>query len=606
MSPSSSDVDGLYTQWAVERYADDDGRGQPSTFVRVPDCLDDVELRQILSLRDLLRPEWIMHDRAAETEYHHVVHRVEPLLREQLSEIEMNTPDEICARTHTHRRLAVKVSLLFFLSSFTSHNVHALLLLTRRYQTLYEALIGKMLTVDTEIWRITENVTKVYPEIEFIRYDRHEGDGVVGDRRPPKMGFASHVDNGSVLTAVYMLSDPDTDYRGGSLEFVQHAALNDETDGPGRPALLERGQCAVFRGDQLSHWVTPITRGTRMVLQIELHLALGDRGTDDDDDDDDEDDEEEEDDDEDDVPDEHDLERTGKFYNLPLPSERKDDATMDPSNWIVNEVARDSSGSPSTFVKVPNCLSPAQWSALLFSLQSYLRSDLISDDRHAETEFFHTVHRVEHILKNEFAATGLYEALIGKMLRVDGETWHVLDDDRRVTAVYPEIEFIEYNHTIEGQPPKMGFASHVDNGSALTAVFMLSDPSSEYEGGALMFAKNAVSDVQHGDARPADFAIRDCAVFRGDSLSHWVTPVTKGSRKVLQIELHLQFGDRGDDDEEDDEDEWEDDEEWDEEEDYDEEEGEWDDGEWDDEEWDEEEWDDDEWDDDEWDEYEEE
>eukprot|EP00977_Amphora_coffeiformis_P002769 scaffold522_cov168-Amphora_coffeaeformis.AAC.16 len=459
------------SSWIVNQHPNDD-EAQDSTFVKIQDCISNAELDQILSMKSFLQADWIMDDRHEDTEYYHVVHRVEPLLKE-------------------------------------------------KYLNLYETLISKMLTVDTDIWRITESVDRVYPEIEFIEYNQ------TAEGQAPKMGFGSHVDNGSMLTAVFMLSETAA-YEGGSLNFAEHAGLSDE---PGRPANFEIRDCAVFRGDRLSHWVTPITKGTRMVLQIELHSSFEDRGDDD-----------EGEDEEDELKQE--LERTGKLYHLPLLSERED-ASMDQAKWIVNRLDVDEPGKLSTFVKVPECLSLSQWDDLL-SLESFLKPDLRMDDRDEEIEYYHVVHRVEPILKKNFSSSGLYETLIGKMLSVDNENWKVLG---RVTAVYPEIEFIVYNQTLEGQPPKMGFGSHVDNGSVLTAVFMLSDVA-EFEGGSLVFARDVSSDIGDAAERPANFAVRECAMFRGEWLSHWVTPVTRGTRKVLQIELHLSFEDRGDDDDE--------------------------------------------------------
>ena len=430
---------------------------------------------------------------------------------------------------------------------------------------MYDDLISKMLTVDTDIWRITEYMDKVYPKIEFIEYNQTSED------LPLKMGFGSHVDNGSILTAVFMLSETAA-YEGGSLNFVEHAGLNVASDGPGRPANFEIRDCGVFRGDMLAHWVTPITKGTRMVLQIELHSFFEDRG------DVGQEDEEYADDENHDQK----LERNGRLFHLPLLRERGD-SSMEHSKWVVDKLNVDEPGKASTFVKVPSCLSLSQWNDLL-SLESFLKSSFRMDDRDEETEYYHVVHRVEPILKANFSSSGLYEALISKMLSVDNKNWKVLE---HVTAVYPEIEFIVYNQSLEGQPPKMGFGSHVDNGSALTAVFMLSD-SADFEGGSLMFARDIYSDIGDAVERPANFAVRECAMFRGEKLSHWVTPVTRGTRKVLQIELHLSLGDRGDDDDEGeeeevydveeedeehyDEEEWEEDEYFDEEEEYDEDE----------------------------------
>ena len=83
------------------------------------------------------------------------------------------------------------------------------------------------------------------------------------------MGIGPHIDNDSVLTAVFLLSDPN-EFTGGSLTF-----RGEEQD---RKAQLRLGDCAVFRGESLLHWVTPVLSGRRMVLQIELAKIHEDDG----------------------------------------------------------------------------------------------------------------------------------------------------------------------------------------------------------------------------------------------------------------------------------------------------------------------------------------
>jgi predicted 2-oxoglutarate/Fe(II)-dependent dioxygenase YbiX len=124
------------------------------------------------------------------------------------------------------------------------------------------------------------------------------------------------------------------------------------------------------------------------------------------------------------------------------------------------------------------------------------------------------------------------------MIHVDKHLWNILDETE-AQAVFPEVELITYDAN-----PKQGFSEHTDNGSLLTAVFMLSRDSA-FEGGSLMFDHNRTVNLKYGE----------CVVFRGDSLLHQVQSVTKGTRQVLQIELHQDHASEGGYDDPDDEEE---------------------------------------------------
>merc|ERR1712014_87086 len=72
------------------------------------------------------------------------------------------------------------------------------------------------------------------------------------------------VDNKAGVTLVAMLS-PSCDYVGGNSCFRRGTG----TEGH-RQARLEQGDAVMFRGEKLLHWVTNITSGRRVILQIEL------------------------------------------------------------------------------------------------------------------------------------------------------------------------------------------------------------------------------------------------------------------------------------------------------------------------------------------------
>lgn len=122
---------------------------------------------------------------------------------------------------------------------------------------LYRRLIGLMRHADESKWcRLRAKSSKVYPEIEYIEYD-------VAVHREPCF-IEPHVDNKSAVTLVAMLS-PSSAYIGGRSCFRR-------SDGRKRHRELElqQGDVVVFRGEKLVHWITPVTAGKRIILQIEL------------------------------------------------------------------------------------------------------------------------------------------------------------------------------------------------------------------------------------------------------------------------------------------------------------------------------------------------
>mmetsp|Transcript_35741 Transcript_35741/g.76191 ORF Transcript_35741/g.76191 Transcript_35741/m.76191 type:complete len:118 (+) Transcript_35741:2-355(+) len=114
-----------------------------------------------------------------------------------------------------------------------------------------------MAWADAMIWhRLSQNKV-VYPEAEYIVYDARGG--TPGEIEP-------HVDNHSAVTIVVLLSDPG-DFEGGTNGF---APAGDERGAPPRYLRLQRGDAVIFRGEKLKHWITQVTGGVRVILQIEL------------------------------------------------------------------------------------------------------------------------------------------------------------------------------------------------------------------------------------------------------------------------------------------------------------------------------------------------
>ncbi|CAK8986666.1 unnamed protein product [Durusdinium trenchii] len=123
-------------------------------------------------------------------------------------------------------------------------------------QHLYAKLIDTMAWADAFLWQKLPRNEFAYPEVEYIVYEGKEG--LPGSIEP-------HVDNHSAVTIVVLLSDP-SEFKGG----VNCFASPDSEDLPARVVSLDVGDAVLFRGEKLRHWITPVTEGRRVILQIEL------------------------------------------------------------------------------------------------------------------------------------------------------------------------------------------------------------------------------------------------------------------------------------------------------------------------------------------------
>lgn len=124
---------------------------------------------------------------------------------------------------------------------------------------LYNRLIGLMQRADSSKWRRLRRNSKknrVYPEIEYIRYDVMEMDS--------PCFIEPHVDNKSAVSLVAMLAAPG-EYVGGHSCFRRAAGTRGN-----RQLQLEQGDVVLFRGEKLTHWIAPVTAGRRVIVQIEL------------------------------------------------------------------------------------------------------------------------------------------------------------------------------------------------------------------------------------------------------------------------------------------------------------------------------------------------
>jgi hypothetical protein len=102
---------------------------------------------------------------------------------------------------------------------------------------------------------------RILPEFEYIVYD----EPIISSRGTY---IEPHVDNHSIVTGVVMLSDPDTDFSGGVNCFK--GSESEFSKKSFREVKLNQGDLVLFRGEIVTHWITPVTKGIREILQWEL------------------------------------------------------------------------------------------------------------------------------------------------------------------------------------------------------------------------------------------------------------------------------------------------------------------------------------------------
>eukprot|EP00930_Biecheleria_cincta_P027862 TRINITY_DN1948_c0_g1_i3.p2 TRINITY_DN1948_c0_g1~~TRINITY_DN1948_c0_g1_i3.p2 ORF type:complete len:130 (+),score=23.30 TRINITY_DN1948_c0_g1_i3:108-497(+) len=96
-----------------------------------------------------------------------------------------------------------------------------------------------------------------FPEIEYIVYDVKQL-GEPGTIEP-------HTDNQSQVSMVILLSDP-REFAGGQ-NFFESGAGNKQDS---RSVKLQLGDAVFFYGDKCEHWISPVTAGRRIILQMEI------------------------------------------------------------------------------------------------------------------------------------------------------------------------------------------------------------------------------------------------------------------------------------------------------------------------------------------------
>lgn len=120
---------------------------------------------------------------------------------------------------------------------------------------VYDRLLQVAHSLDAQLWQAIRPDDDLEPEIEYIVYD-------VGQLGRPG-NIAPHCDNKSMVSMVVLLSD-SSEFVGGVNCFEGNCS--DEA----RMVKLERGDAVFFHGDACLHWITPVTAGRRVILQMEL------------------------------------------------------------------------------------------------------------------------------------------------------------------------------------------------------------------------------------------------------------------------------------------------------------------------------------------------
>lgn len=133
------------------------------------------------------------------------------------------------------------------------HNVRRIEgVLQENVKRLYDKLLYTAWAVDRRLWKSIGSEDYTLPQIEYIVYDVEKlgGEG----------GIGKHNDNGSLVSVVVLISEPSA-FTGG---------LNCFKGSPHRKVPLQPGDAVFFFGDQCEHWITPVTAGRRVILQMEL------------------------------------------------------------------------------------------------------------------------------------------------------------------------------------------------------------------------------------------------------------------------------------------------------------------------------------------------
>jgi hypothetical protein len=155
------------------------------------------------------------------------------------------------------------------------------------------------------------------------------------------------------------------------------------------------------------------------------------------------------------------------------------------------------------------------------------KSSYVIDDRKSDLAYSHSASRVEVTLRTEYPR--IYRKLIEVTIGLGNEIFGPIADMAKKGRIFPEFEYIVYESDGAFIEP------HVDNHSILTGIVMMSQVGVDFDGGINCF-KGGPRGGQN-DHRQYQLQPGDCVIFRGEKLDHWITPVTRGVRRILQWEF---------------------------------------------------------------------
>ena len=228
---------------------------------------------------------------------------------------------------------------------------------------------------------------------------------------------------------------------------------------------------------------------------------------------------------------------SGDDSSTPLPKLRRLKYTIPPidANFVLDPssiiVVPHKSNKDKSIVIVPKFFSETRISKLRAIFQTSPSMYEIKD-RKENLLYAHTAYRVEIPLRLESRKT--YLRIMKETCRICDYVWGNIRDKARKNRVIPELEYIVYD-VPEGTEPAF-IEPHVDNHSIVTGVAMLSEPDVDFCGGVNRF-KGAQSEDSETDFREWKLGKGDLVLFRGETVTHWITPVAKGRREILQWEF---------------------------------------------------------------------
>jgi hypothetical protein len=156
------------------------------------------------------------------------------------------------------------------------------------------------------------------------------------------------------------------------------------------------------------------------------------------------------------------------------------------------------------------------------------------NDRKDDLYHSHVAYRVEIALRLEMSK--IYRRVMDTTTRIADQVWDDIRKTVKKNRVIPEMEYIIYDVEATAGDKGAFIEPHVDNHSICTGIAMLSMPDRDFVGGLNRF-KGSSPDNLECSFREYKLSQGDLVLFRGEIVTHWITPVTSGRREILQWEL---------------------------------------------------------------------